>query len=127
MKCPNCGKEIANDSVFCEYCGAKMKSAGAPMMSFVESIKTCFRKYVTFSGRATRAEFWWFWLPAIFVCIITVGWGLLVLLIPMITVGVRRCHDTNHSGWWLLFPVYHLVLLFTESDPGANDYGVLDA
>jgi hypothetical protein len=145
MKCPNCGKEIANDSVFCEFCGAKVEVAKQsqvsyngqehPMMSFGGAIKTCFSKYATFSGRATRAEYWWFWLFTF--CLGLIGGALsmgilsilctIAFLLPSLAVGVRRCHDTNHSGWWLLCPIYNLVLMFYASDPGANDYGVLDA
>ena len=40
-----------------------------PMMSFGESVKTCFQKYVTFKGRARRSEYWWFWLLNLIVSI----------------------------------------------------------
>ena len=94
-------------------------------MGFGDAIKTAFAKFSTFEGRASRSEFWWFWL---FVGIITaipyallftampadgetVGgafWVWLILLIalalifliPYISVTVRRLHDTDHSGWW---------------------------
>lgn len=42
-----------------------------PMMSFGESVKTCFQKYVTFKGRARRSEYWWFWLLNLIVSIVT--------------------------------------------------------
>ena len=94
-------------------------------MTFVDSIKTCFNKYATFEGRAKRSEFWWFWLACfvagyIPVINIIVGLGT---LIPIIAVGVRRLHDTNHCGWWLLCPIYNIVLLATIGDSGASDYG----
>lgn len=107
-------------------------------MSFTESIKTCFNKYVTFRGRATRSEYWWFWL---FINVL----GMLPLLIlalfnavamffasiattlaislPAWSVAVRRLHDTNHSGWWLLCPVYPIILMFMKGSEGENDYG----
>lgn len=45
------------------------------------------------------------------------------VLIPGIAVGVRRMHDTNHSGWWLLFPVVNLIFLVTEGTQGNNRFG----
>lgn len=94
-------------------------------MTFVDSIKTCFNKYATFEGRAKRSEFWWFWLVCFVAgCIPVIGWiASLGTLIPIIAVGVRRLHDTNHCGWWLLCPIYNIVLLATIGDSGANDYG----
>ncbi|MCD8237133.1 MAG: DUF805 domain-containing protein [Prevotellaceae bacterium] len=94
-------------------------------MTFVDSIKTCFNKYATFEGRAKRSEYWWFWLASFVVAYIPfIGWlASLAALIPMIAVGVRRLHDTNHCGWWLLCPIYNIVLLATIGDSGANDYG----
>lgn len=94
-------------------------------MTFVDSIKTCFNKYATFEGRAKRSEFWWFWLACFVVGYVPViGWiASLGALIPIIAVGVRRLHDTNHCGWWLLCPIYNIILLATIGDSGANDYG----
>ena len=106
-------------------------------MTFGQSISTCFRKYATFSGRASRSEFWWFWL----FCIILNYGGVfldgvlfgqsrvfsllisLVLLLPQISAGVRRCHDTNHSGWWWLCPIYNIVLALIPSEEEDNEYG----
>jgi uncharacterized membrane protein YhaH (DUF805 family) len=47
----------------------------------------------------------------------------LAVLIPAIAVGVRRMHDTNHSGWWLLVPLVNLIFACTDSQPGPNQYG----
>lgn len=94
-------------------------------MTLTDSIQTCFNKYATFTGRASRSEYWWFML-----CILVLSFvpGLdvivgIVTLIPSISVGVRRLHDTNHSGWWLLCPIYNWVLLATRGDSNYNDYG----
>jgi len=74
------------------------------------------KRYADFSGRAPRAEYWWFWLGYVLLSIvinilarISAIFGLLglvyfALFIPMLAVGVRRLHDTNRSGWWLLAP-----------------------
>ena len=88
---------------------------GAPARSFSEAISVCFSKYVTFSGRASRSEFWWFQLFSLLVYIVAgvadigIGIGLplialsswLVLLLPHFTVATRRLHDTDRSGWWI--------------------------
>lgn len=96
------------------------------------------KKYADFSGRASRKEFWLFML---FVTILTVAahsvdepdgrnaavamnMGIaelsvtLLLLLPSITVGVRRLHDTGRSGWWMML-VYlpWLATLVSQSDP----------
>ena len=86
-----------------------------PLMSFAESISTCFAKYATFSGRAARSEYWWFYLfttlltwAALVVDSVTSsdsGANILVslaLAIPALSSAVRRMHDVNRSGWWLL-------------------------
>lgn len=95
------------------------------IMTFIDSIKTCFSKYATFEGRATRSEYWWFWLAVFIACYIPVV-GMLVSLatiIPIIAAGVRRLHDTNHCGLWILCPIYNIILLATAGDEGPNEYG----
>lgn len=73
-------------------------------MGFVEAIKTCLNKYVTFSGRAGRAEFWWFYLFSILVGLIPLigALGSLALFLPFLAATVRRVHDRGFSGWWIL-------------------------
>lgn len=78
-------------------------------MTFGESIRTCFSKYATFDGRATRSEYWWFFL---FTFLVTIAAGIvseslsgllsLALLLPSLAVGARRLHDIDKSGWFLL-------------------------
>ena len=86
-------------------------------MSFVDSIKSGFRNYVTFKGRASRSEFWWWTLFAVLVQSVTAALddtvnsiASLALLLPGIAVNVRRLHDTNRRGTWLLWPVITLVV-----------------
>ena len=107
------------------------------------------KKYATFSGRAQRAEYWWFYLISTLIIIglslidqatgtldEETGMGLLTtlyslaILIPSIAVGVRRLHDTGRSGWWLLIgliPVIGSIVLIVffvlDSEPGDNAYG----
>lgn len=93
------------------------------------------RKFADFSGRARRKEFWMFQLGCFIVSIIAsilgniIGTGLLaniwalVTLVPSIAVGIRRMHDLNKVGWFILIPIYNLVLFCTEGDRGNNQYG----
>lgn len=123
-------------------------------MTFIDSIKSCLDKYATFRGRALRSEYWWFWTFYIlteFVTMIVFGFigylcgdvagmmiagyigaflSSLMLFLPMLSVFVRRLHDTNHSGWWyfiafvpLIGGIWLLVLLLTDSDE-ENEYGL---
>jgi uncharacterized membrane protein YhaH (DUF805 family) len=101
------------------------------------------KKYAEFNGRARRKEYWMFVLINMIIIFVLYfieglagGPGILgglyslAVLIPGIAVTVRRLHDTNRSGWWLLIgliPIIgHIILLvFTVqgSQPGGNQYG----
>ncbi len=81
-------------------------------MSFGEAIKTCFQKYATFSGRARRSEYWYFYLFTFLVSLVlnciplfgflsSIWW--LAQIIPSLAVTVRRFHDIGKSGWNYLF------------------------
>ena len=110
-------------------------------MSFVQAVQVCLRKYVDFSGRAVRSEFWWF---ALFQLIVMVGASMLgetvyavvalALVLPSLAVGARRLHDIGKSGWFLLLhllPIIGiLVLIFFWVQPSqteSNEYGVVPA
>lgn len=47
----------------------------------------------------------------------------LAVIVPSIAVGVRRMHDVGKSGWFILIPIYNLILALTDSNPGENEYG----
>ena len=99
------------------------------------------QNYAVFNGRARRKEYWMFTLFNFLISFgIGVGLGVisavihsdlaplsfiysLAVLLPSYAVGVRRMHDTNHSGWWLLCPIYNLVLACTDGEPRGNQYG----
>ena len=107
------------------------------------------KKYAIFTGRARRKEYWLFFLFSLIISIVLMvldvmigtfsregGVGLLssiyslAVLIPGIAVSVRRLHDTDRSGWWLLLglvPCIGGVVLFVfmvlDSTPGANRFG----
>ena len=96
-------------------------------MSFGDSIKTCFTKYVDFKGRASRPEYWWFFLSYIvlyfvFLAIRVPAVAYLVALayfLPLLAAAVRRLHDTGRSGWWYLIVLIPLVgLIILHRVPG---------
>jgi len=93
------------------------------------------KNYATFSGRARRSEYWYFLLFNLiaafvfgFVCGLMkvpqlANLYTLAVLLPSIAVGVRRMHDVGKSGWFLLIPIYNLILACTEGTKGINEYG----
>jgi uncharacterized membrane protein YhaH (DUF805 family) len=107
------------------------------------------KKYAVFSGRARRKEYWMFALINFIITLVLIvidlligtfspqaGFGLLeglyslAVLIPGIAVTVRRLHDTDRSGWWILIGLIPLigglvllVFIVLDSEPGANQYG----
>ena len=102
-------------------------------MDFGEAIGTCLKKYFVFQGRASKSEFWYFFLlyslGSIVLSVIArlaMSPPLLILsglltygtIIPMISVGCRRMHDLNKSGWWQLVPIYNLILWAQDSSEG---------
>ncbi len=107
------------------------------------------KKYALFSGRAGREEFWYFTLFSMLISTglividavygFRIGSGLSVLtlfyslgvLCPSIAVGIRRLHDTNRNGWWMLLyllpfigTLILIVFLATDGTPGQNSYGL---
>jgi uncharacterized membrane protein YhaH (DUF805 family) len=117
-------------------------------MGFIGSIKSVYSKYFTFSGRASRSEYWWFQL---FYIIVVIGIsfvsyaantdtdsGLSAILliwqlgniIPLLAVQVRRLHDIDRTGWWCLVvfvPLIGWIVLLvwdcTEGTGGDNRFG----
>lgn len=108
-------------------------------MTFTDAVKSAFRKYVVFSGRASRSEYWWF---ALFIVISSIVTGILdlalfgtsvstgtsysattaftpistlfslAILLPSLAVSVRRFHDLDRTGWWTLVWAGPMVVLF---------------
>lgn len=105
--------------------------------------KVVLENYANFSGRARRAEYWWFVLANVIVLAVlgilgarwtlfTVLYGLyaLAVLIPSIAVAVRRLHDVDKTGWFILIglipiigTIILLILYVTDSKPGTNEWG----
>jgi uncharacterized membrane protein YhaH (DUF805 family) len=119
-----------------------------PPRSFIGAIKTCFSKYVGFSGRASRSEYWWFFLFQIIVLAVAAGldsaifgtlglfyFGVaLVFFLPSLAAAVRRMHDGDRSGWFLLLYlipfvgfIIVIVLLCLPGTDGPNRFDVAGA
>ncbi len=101
-------------------------------MGFLKSLEVCFVNYFTFTGRASKREYWWF---ALFQFIV-IGLGgpesvlFLAFLIPSLAVGSRRLHDTGKSGWWQLLWMIPIIgwvililLLIADSERASNKFG----
>lgn len=106
-------------------------------MNFQDSVRTCLTKYVDFSGRASRSEYWWFILFVVILEMVAAYFGqtiyyivALALFLPTLAALVRRLHDTDRSGWWallLLVPIIGglilLIFAILEGTPGPNRFG----
>jgi len=99
-------------------------------MNFTTAVRTCLKKYSTFSGVAARSEYWYFILfvglgNLLFsisaLLLLRIIWGLAFLL-PNLAVTVRRLHDTGRSAWWLLtaFILPWFIVLMCLSDEMTN-------
>ena len=116
-------------------------------MGFMQAIKVCLSKYIVFSGRATRSEYWWFVLFVILCSIVfsvldqvifgtdpetgastnvlNAGFQLAVLL-PMLAAGWRRLHDTGRPGWYLLLPMALGIATMVALLSGVAVFSVLE-
>ena len=94
------------------------------------------KNFSNFSGRTSRKEYWMFFLFNILALVVltiveifvlqtkllTAFYNLLII-IPSVALCVRRMHDINRSGWWVIVPVVNFVFTFIKGDAGANTYG----
>ncbi len=121
-------------------------------MTFPQAIQTAFKNYAKFDGRASRSEYWWFYLfqflimfVPVFVASLIGGTnnsvvggiiGLIFIvavlgtIIPGLAVSFRRLHDTDHSAWWMLISfipfggIVLLVWMASSGTLGPNKYGL---
>jgi uncharacterized membrane protein YhaH (DUF805 family) len=101
----------------------------------VNAISACLNKYAVFTGRATRSEYWYFVLFLIIVAILSNFISILmgselagliiqvIFWIPSLSVSIRRMHDVDKSGWFILVPIYSFILTIRESTVGPNRFG----
>ena len=112
-------------------------------MSFTEAVGSGFRKYVVFNGRYSRSEFWWWELFVIIGAVVSavadsiIGTYLLLYAIwaiatflPGLAVTVRRLHDRDKSGWWILIgfipligSIILLIWFVSRGTDGSNRFG----
>lgn len=120
-------------------------------MNFQKAVISALSKYATFTGRAGRSEFWWFWLFGVIAQVVALTLDILLfgsnfllkldfapirdlvalaLLTPFCAVIIRRLHDTDRSHWWmslLLIPIIgwlvFIYYLAQKGEPVANRYG----
>ena len=113
------------------------------MTSFSEAMKLYFTRAFDFQGRSTRAEFWWarlmFLIGYVALSLLAVSLGelavfvfliaFIIIIIPDISLSIRRLHDTDKTGWWYLLalvPFGGLILLFffcAAGTSGPNKFG----
>ncbi len=114
-------------------------------MNFQSAVTTCLQKYATFEGRASRSEFWYFYLFCVLVNLVAAILDRLIsnfhsdpasiivsiaILVPFIAVAARRLHDLDKSGWWqllLFIPLIgYLILIIwwaTKGTESRNRFG----
>lgn len=143
--CRGCAKQIHETALSCPGCGApQAASNGVTATAVADNTPITFgnvfavvmKKYATFQGRARRREYWLFLLVSTLIAfaigmvealagesqIISSIYNL-ALLVPTISVGVRRLHDSDRSGWWLLLPIVNLIFLVQDGTQGDNRFG----
>ncbi|WP_336140534.1 DUF805 domain-containing protein [Acinetobacter ursingii] len=111
--------------------------------NYRQAIVTCFKKYIVFSGRARRSEFWYFQLFCFIAMLVFTYWGtkselmdtigiifFFATLLPILAVTVRRLHDLGRSGWLILVALIPFIGVFVvlfwatqEGNPDHNQYG----
>ncbi len=92
-----------------------------------------FKKYSDFDGRASRKEFWLFVLFNMIACAaiqiiagkhsILLQIYQLIVIVPVIALAIRRMHDIGKQGWFILIPIYNIILYCKAGDSGINKYG----
>jgi uncharacterized membrane protein YhaH (DUF805 family) len=100
-------------------------------MDFKEAVTSGLKNYIKFEGRATRSEYWWFVLFCFLVnAAVTIvdrtqmlaSFAMLGVILPLLGLGVRRLHDIDKSGWYLLLGFLPLLgglaLIYFHCQPG---------
>jgi uncharacterized membrane protein YhaH (DUF805 family) len=80
-------------------------------LPIIAATKDGFNRFADFSGVSTRSQYWYFVLST-----------TIATLLPTIAVAVRRMHDVGKSGWFILIPIYNLILATSPSKPANNSF-----
>ena len=91
-------------------------------------MKDAFSRFIDFAGVSTRPQYWYYILPtAITYAVVGIAFGdngqnalTLIILLPTIAVSIRRMHDVGKSGWFILIPIYNVVLLASPTTIAAT-------
>ncbi len=115
----------------------------AQMMNPLDAVMSCLKGSLSFDGRASRSEFWWFFLAFYIVSFVLtfvttmlavmtevyafVYLALLIYLLypAYLSAAVRRVHDHGKSGWWILCPFYNIYLFIIEGEATPNAHGAV--
>lgn len=111
-------------------------------MNFFDAVASVFLKFLTWEGRAPRSEYWYFQLflcffPTVLSLMVDqkdaaflASGGMMFIFLPILSVTIRRLHDTDRSGWWawlvlipLIGPLILLIFMLLPSDQYRNYYG----
>jgi uncharacterized membrane protein YhaH (DUF805 family) len=91
------------------------------VMLMIDAVKDGFNRFADFSGVSTRSQYWYFILGTTIASVIAqlsfgdLGGNLVSLITLIPTIAVRRMHDVGKSGWFILVPIYNLVLVLKPS------------
>jgi len=105
-----------------------MSNKNPVFADLVNAVKDAFSRFIDFAGVSTRSQFWYFILAtAIASAVVGVAFGqsgqdalTLITLLPTIAVSIRRMHDVGKSGWFILIPIYNIVLLASPTTVAAT-------
>ena len=94
----------------------------------INAVKDAFSRFIDFTGVSTRPQFWYYILTtAIASAVVNLAFGkngqnalTLITLLPTIAVSIRRMHDVGKSGWFILIPIYNIVLLASPTTVAAT-------
>ena len=113
---------------------APMAARPNAMMNPLDAIKSCLQHTTSFDGRASRSEFWWFYLfyfivseilslVAVALDMIYIVFIVYLLVPAMLSASARRLHDHGKSGWFMLIPFYNLYLFIVDGEGEVNKFG----
>ena len=94
----------------------------------ISAVKDAFSRFIDFAGVSTRPQYWYYILATVIAsAVVGIAFGqngqialTLITLLPSIAVSIRRMHDVGKSGWFILIPIYNIVLLASPTKVAAT-------